>query len=633
MENYERLLHLLKNSKFESWYKNFQKLEPHDSFYENLYIKFPLEGMTWDVTDHIGKEFCPQYRLHGQIMNYLFAELTKVGGHTCADIKTLFDNFRHKINFPNLDKEAFKEALRYLVNIKSIEIRGSTIWHNFWYMSEHKVVYGLLEINSMSQIDLGNTSGYRGVLTDKQFAILDSIQKNRLTVVDGLPGTGKTTTAKKITEYLIANEYPVHHLAPTALAARNLAEKCGAVKGITMHSFVLRHSNITGKAAFIIDEFSMVETRIFSRFLEVIQNCDPIIVLVGDVGQLPSIGAGQLLKDMIQYRDRFGFAYHHLDEIIRQEKESEIIKNAHLIRKGDTSLKYQNEFIFVEQEEEDAAESIIKVSKKLAATNKNFVVLSPTHKGVCGVTSLNENLRDIFNPPSNTKNETRDGVWREGDRILVNHNFYDIGLVNGDIGEIKKIVKDDKFEIVIAGQSYSVDKDVISNLKLAYALTIHKSQGQEFDYVLIPFVNAFSIQLQRKLFYTAITRAKKQIYMFGHKSAINKAILSTREDFRKSGIKTLLDLLAPVYQIEKLLGVDSKMEKRSKMQGITGVTGSTGITGVTGASGIYIGTPARHVGVTSILPANTVSVSGSGNPNPAPTVAGIMGVSGTLGTK
>lgn len=580
MDNYQRLLGLLKNSKYRDTFRHFEKFEPASNFYDEMYVKFPLEGTTWEITDFLGKEFCPHHRLHGQIMNYLFADITKMGGHTCADIKTFYDNFRNKTKLLNLDKERFKEALKHLVSLRSIEIKGSTIWHGTWYLSEHKIVHGLLEISGMPEISLGDPSAFRGILTDKQYDILKSIEKKRLTVVDGLPGTGKTTTAKKITEFLNAAGYPVQLLAPTALAARNLAEKCGTSGGKTIHSFVLRNKGAVGKMGFIIDEFSMVETRIFAKFLEEIQNCDPVIVLIGDVGQLPSIGAGQLLKDLIQYRNEFGFAYHHLDEIIRQGKESEIIKNAHSIRKGASGLDYTGEFKFVEQSEEDAAESIIKVSTKLASSKKDFVVLSPTHKGVCGVANLNENLRDIFNPPSSGKNETYDSVWREGDRVLVNHNFYDLGLVNGDIGHITKILAEDKFEIEIAGQNYTIYDDVIANLKLAYALTIHKAQGQEFDYVLMPFVNSFTIQLQRKLFYTAVTRAKKQLFMFGHKAAVNKAILSSREDFRKSGIRQILDLIAPVFKVENMLGIDhSRNPPRSG--------GTTGLSGV----GMHPGRP------------------------------------------
>ena len=131
------------------------------------------------------------------------------------------------------------------------------------------------------------------------------------------------------------------------------------------------------------------------------------------------------------------------------------------------------------------------------------------------------------------------GKWREGDKILVNQNFYHLGLVNGDIGYIKKILDDKQFVITVMGTEYSVGKEVIEALKHAYALTIHKSQGQEFDVVLMPFVKSFTIQLQRKLLYTAVTRAKKKVIILGHEEAVNRAIATDREQYRRTGLKIL----------------------------------------------------------------------------------------------
>ena len=284
----------------------------------------------------------------------------------------------------------------------------------------------------------------------------------------------------------------------------------------------------------------MVDVKIFSTFMEIISE-NSILFFVGVIGQLPSIGPGQLLKEMISMKDHYNIAYKKLDKIIRQAEGSDIISNAHRIRHGEQNIKKNSDtFSFLAYEDEsDASKQLIRFSVTLQEKGRDFIVLSPTHRGPCGVEFLNENLRELFNPADIGKVEAIKGKWREGDKILVNQNFYHLGLVNGDIGYIKKILDDKQFVITVMGTEYSVGKEVIEALKHAYALTIHKSQGQEFDVVLMPFVKSFTIQLQRKLLYTAVTRAKKKVIILGHEEAVNRAIATDREQYRRTGLKIL----------------------------------------------------------------------------------------------
>lgn len=538
-DNYSKLLRLLQVHPWhKAAYKMFLKYPPEPEFYESLYIRFPEKNLSWDVTDYLGQHFCPQHRIHGHILYYLHSVICGEG-HTLADTRTIYENFSMKFRTKfQCTKEDFFKALEEVKANRSIVMMGTSVWHHTNYESENAIVHSLDDISRRIQVQLGDTSNYRQDLTDKQFSILEAVRRNRITIVDGLPGVGKTYTAAKIVSYLKSNNIPLYLLAPTGLAAKNLGERC-QTEARTLHSFVLRDFSHTGDVAFLIDEFSMVDTRIFAKFLNKIQDCNPILVLIGDIGQLPSIGPGQVFKELISLQTRFKIAYHRLEDIVRQEKDSEIIYNAHAIRRGDTKLLNKAQYLFFEKDDAASSELIIKAATKLNESSRDFIVLSPTHKGVCGVGFLNENLRQIFNPPAIGKTEAHKGAWREGDKVLINQNFYDYGLVNGDIGVIVKILAENQFVIKVIDQEYTVNKDVIDTLKHAYALTVHKSQGQEFEVVLMPFVNAFSIQLQRKLFYTAVTRAKKQVLIFGNRAAVNKAITTDREEFRKTGLKVL----------------------------------------------------------------------------------------------
>jgi RecD/TraA family predicted helicase len=554
MNKLEQLIELLKKSPFKHLVAAFETNPPDDDFYQNLYIKFPLRNLTWEQTDFIGKSFCPNHRVHGIILYYLHSMVCTFGD-TLARVNTMYDNYKKRVErqpklFVTCSKEDWYKALEELEQLKMVVIAeeklrdNSTVkyaWHYTNYYSEEIISHTFSELSKTGLPELIDSSGFKGELTEKQYAVLESIKSNRVTIMDGLPGTGKTFTCEKIVKYLEACGIPIWLLAPTGRAAKNLSDRCKR-PARTIHSFVLKRTEIHGDVAFLIDEFSMVDTKIFSRFLEkIFVTSNPILILVGDEGQLPSIGAGQVFKELIELHKKWNIAYHKLEEIIRQQSDSEIIQNAHNIRRGDTKLVDKNQFRFVQMDETEVSENIIKAAKKLKESNKDFIVLSPTHKGVCGVSYLNEQLREIFNPPEIGKIETEDG-WRVGDRILINQNFYDLGLVNGDIGNIKAIHGEKEMTITIAEQDFRIGKDVIYTLKHAYVTTIHKAQGGEFDVVIMPFVKSFSIQLQRKLLYTAVTRAKKQVVIFGHREALVKAIESNKEDTRHTGLKILARL-------------------------------------------------------------------------------------------
>jgi len=540
-ENHKKLLNYLSRNGFNSYYQRYKKAPPQESWYKNLYLNYPNNEITWELTDKLGQIFCPEHRCHGWL-NYYLCHVICSEGNTVADLRTIYDNFHAALKWKHIrfEKDVFVQALKDLKELHHIYAIGSVVWHHSLYESEHKIVTQLDDMKATPLEELSDPDTFKEGLTEDQYEILRAVRCHRINILDGLPGTGKTFTCERIVKYLEDNGIPVWLLAPTGLAAKTLGEKCGK-PARTLHSFVYKSPEVTGgTVAYLIDEFSMVDTKIFSAFMEKITK-DSILILVGDVGQLPSIGPGQLLKELISMKDHYNIAYRRLDKIIRQAAGSDIITNAHKIRHGEQNIKKGSDsFTFLPYDkEEDVSKQLIRFSTTLQEKGRDFIVLSPTHKGPCGGEFLNENLRGIFNPPDITKMEAQKGKWREGDKILVNQNFYHLGLVNGDIGYIKKILDDKQFVITVMGADYSIGKEVIEALRHAYALTIHKSQGQEFDVVVMPFVNSFTIQLQRKLFYTAVTRAKKKVIVLGHESAINRAIATDREQFRRTGLKIL----------------------------------------------------------------------------------------------
>lgn len=503
-----------------------------------VYLDYPF-GLSWQATDAIGREFSKDDRIAGHVLYFLNNKIAQEG-HTCFPISLLFGALSY--TFPNLvrDKTHLQEALRKLMDFGKVVANRYAVWITHAHSDENMILSGIRDASSRKpDLDIPADAYILG-LTDAQAQAIRALNTSRVLILDGFPGTGKTWTSAKIVKYLEAEGYDVTLLAPTGLAAKNLKDRCKKYAS-TIHSFVLSRKNqentLQGRHAFIIDEFSMVDTRILAEFFEVIQDCSPYLVFVGDTNQLPSVGAGNLMSEIISLKDKLNLAYVQLTDIIRQQTGSEIALNAALIRKGKTELLNQSEFNFCEMSEIDIPETILKFAKKMTQDRREFVVLSPIKKGACGVDSLNATLREIFNPPAIQKRESNE--FREGDRILVNRNFYDYGLVNGDIGTIKEIQSAKQFVISIADKEYTIDKEIISNLKHAYVLTVHKSQGQEFETVLMPFVEGFGSMLKNRLLYTAITRAKKKCVVFGNMSAIRKAIKNTKDQDRFTGLQLI----------------------------------------------------------------------------------------------
>jgi exodeoxyribonuclease V alpha subunit len=297
---------------------------------------------------------------------------------------------------------------------------------------------------------------------------------------------------------------------------------------------------------------SMVDQELFFRTLDALEE-GTILVLVGDDAQLPSVGPGNVLRELVRCPS---IPTVRLTQIFRQAQKSEIILNSHRINHGD-SIKPgddSSDFRFVSiLDDTKILELIVQMAKKLKSRDENFQVLSPKHEGVVGVINLNDKLREVLNPPAPGKKELTIGTlrFREGDRLMVIKNDYSLGIYNGDMGKLITI-RSETLTVRIHGIGEGgIDvhvevprKEILQKLRLAYAITVHKSQGSEFDTVILPMVRNHGRMLQRNLFYTAVTRAKKKVWLLGDRGSIQKAINNDHVIHRNTGFgKSILELM------------------------------------------------------------------------------------------
>ena len=295
----------------------------------------------------------------------------------------------------------------------------------------------------------------------------------------------------------------------------------------------------------IIDESSMIDTYLMASLLKGISaNCK--IILVGDNHQLPSVGPGQVLHDLIKSNE---LPVVELTELYRQGKDSNILTLAYDIRKGfvdESVFNVGDDLTFIESDKEDVVNNILEIADTYKDLSyKEFQILCPMYKTIAGIDEINNQIQKRFNPKSKTKKEiaTTDVTFREGDKVIQLTNMPDENVYNGDIGIIKEIKTNPKKEITIDfdGNIVKYTPSNFSNFRLAYAISIHKAQGSEFEVVIIPIIRNFNKMLYQKLIYTGVTRSKKRLYLLGEMSALKLAVNNKEADVRRTTIKDFLE--------------------------------------------------------------------------------------------
>lgn len=383
-------------------------------------------------------------------------------------------------------------------------------------------------------------------LADKQREAVEKSLESGMTVITGGPGTGKTTVVQTIIRLAEQEGLRILLCAPTGRAAKRLAETTQR-KAKTIHrllvpdgrqgriqAFEYNETKLLPADLVIVDEVSMLDMEMMYHLLSALKpQCR--CILVGDADQLPSVGAGAVLHDIIASGQ---VTVVRLDTIFRQQEGGRIVTNAHLINSGRLPVVNEDpEFRFVEIEDEaQGAEKISALyNSELLETGDKFAVqvLSPMYKNPCGVDNLNQLIQGRFNPPAEEKGELKgkNVIFRVGDKVMQKHNDYEKGVFNGDIGEIFAIQKDMVY-VRYPEQDVKYEGQEVDEITLAYAITVHKSQGSEYHTVIMVLVNSHAIMLQRNLFYTAVTRAKRKVILVGSKRAVQTAVQNQRTSRR-----------------------------------------------------------------------------------------------------
>ena len=394
-------------------------------------------------------------------------------------------------------------------------------------------------------------------LAESQKLAIDKALDNRLMVITGGPGTGKTTLVNSLLKTLAAKKLNIKLCAPTGRAAKRLSESTG-LEATTIHrlleidpaygGFKRNEESPLSCDYLVIDETSMVDVPLFYSLLKALP-LHSALLLVGDVDQLPSVGAGQVLKDIISSKV---ISTVQLTEIFRQAATSNIITNAHRVNHGILPnmqiTREESDFYFVEAEHgDDIINKIITMVKDRIPKKFNLnpvqdiQLLCPMQRGGAGARSLNIELQKVLNP-NHTNGIVKFGqIFAVGDKIMQTENNYDKEVYNGDIGIIKAINEQDQ-EIIINFYNRDVNYDYtdLDQITLAYATTIHKSQGSEYPAVIIPITMQSYMMLRRNLIYTAITRGKKLVVIIGQKKALAMAVKDTTSSHRYSKLREWL---------------------------------------------------------------------------------------------
>ncbi len=403
-----------------------------------------------------------------------------------------------------------------------------------------------------------------------QIEAIKSCFEENVVIITGGPGTGKTTIINTIAKIFLALGYNISLCAPTGRAAKRIEETTG-IEAKTIHRmlgyvpssyddigyFEYNDSNPIETDLVIVDETSMVDIVLFEKLLKGIKESTKLII-VGDVDQLPSVGAGNVLLDLINSSI---IKYTKLNEIFRQSQNSNIIINAHKINNGlEPVLNEKNsDFFFLKSDNSVITRNIVVdlISNRLPKAYgydfyRDIQILTQSRKGVCGVIELNKLLQNILNKKTSDSQELLIGnkIFRVNDKVMQTKNNYNLsfvdcneeegfGVYNGDMGIIYKIDENDKKIYVQTedGRKIEYSVDDLDNLELAYAITIHKSQGSEFKSVIIPLFDGFHLLQTRNLLYTAITRAKENLILVGDKQVMDKMIDNNTINSRYSNLK------------------------------------------------------------------------------------------------
>lgn len=469
-----------------------------------------------------------------------------------------------------IDESLYEKGIHDLIEKKRIIDRDGRLFADIYDDAEQTIHDTLEYFNQMpmKEYDQKKVADTISKIEKRDHITFDDHQKEAIQqflsspimILTGGPGTGKTTIVKAAIEVFrqLEDHCPIGLVAPTGRAAKRLSELTG-LEAQTIHrllkwdiqknTFMYDASHPLDISLLIIDEFSMVDTVLFAKLLQASKKADKIL-LIGDHKQLPSVSPGQVLQDLLDVHAVFDV---RLEHIYRQKESSGIIQLAHQIRQGTLSNDFDfdaySDIQFIDSDTWHVlgiTKKIVEKALSLGYDAQDIQVLAPMYQGVVGIEALNTMLQDTMNPKMVGQREIMISgrLYREGDKILQLKNRVDDNVFNGDIGTLVEIrfkdgVETFKDTIVIDFDGHIVEytSEDHDSFRLAYCISIHKSQGSEFKVVIMPVVHDYRIMLQKKLLYTGITRAKQKLFLIGEKSAFYKGIHSMHERERLTYLK------------------------------------------------------------------------------------------------
>jgi exodeoxyribonuclease V alpha subunit len=493
-------------------------------------------------------------------------------GHTFAELENLISRCENTFQISRL---AIEKAIDEMVAAKVIveETLKNGASNTAIYMREiyHAEAGLALRLNALLSVPLESASvdvariahevheKLAINLSAEQLQVLKDILSHRVVIITGGPGTGKTTLLRSIST--IFENQGKHMLlgAPTGRAARRMAEvtrrKAGTIHRLLGYNFInggfLRNrDNPLDADAVIIDEASMIDTILMYHLLDAIP-VSSVLILVGDVSQLPSVGPGNVLSDMI---DSARIPVFYLNKIYRQDMESTIVVNAHKVRQGEppdctnmSGIDGPGDYFFIEQSDpKRVADRILRLCRDELPGKfdldpiHDIQVLTPMHKGTVGTINLNQMLQKSLNPQPDLM-VGRGYSFKSGDKVMQLLNNYQKDVYNGDIGIICSIDRQKKeISVDYYGRTVSYAADEFDQMATAYAISVHKSQGSEYPAVIVPLVTQHYYMLERNLLYTAMTRAKKLVILIGTQKALQIALKNDKPHRRLSSLAAKL---------------------------------------------------------------------------------------------